>query len=86
LIEGGEADGITALRDPILEPGGLVDKRWGGGAAPGHIAYVVTRLPSAGEIPQVVGPRLGCRVFTPAAYGVDLAALCLNGAVSVSPD
>jgi DNA-binding SARP family transcriptional activator/ABC-type transport system substrate-binding protein len=28
---------------------------------------------------QFIDPRIGCRVFTPAAYGLDLAALCLNG-------
>jgi class 3 adenylate cyclase/ABC-type transport system substrate-binding protein len=27
----------------------------------------------------VIGPRLGCRVFPPFGFGVDLAALCLEG-------
>ena len=27
---------------------------------------------------QFLSPRLGCRVFPPFGYGVDLAALCLN--------
>jgi hypothetical protein len=26
-----------------------------------------------------LSPRLGCRVFPPLGYGIDLAALCLNG-------
>jgi class 3 adenylate cyclase/ABC-type transport system substrate-binding protein len=32
-----------------------------------------------GRAGTVVGPRLGCRVFPPFGYGVDLAALCLAG-------
>jgi ABC-type oligopeptide transport system substrate-binding subunit len=28
---------------------------------------------------QVVGPRVGCQVFTTFGYGLDLAALCVNG-------
>jgi ABC-type oligopeptide transport system substrate-binding subunit len=31
------------------------------------------------QISQVIGPRVGCRVFTTFGYGLDLAALCLNG-------
>ena len=31
-------------------------------------------------IPSLLSPRLGCRVFPPFGYGVDLAALCLNKA------
>jgi hypothetical protein len=30
------------------------------------------------QISQYLGARLGCRVFTPSSYGVDLAALCLS--------
>jgi hypothetical protein len=43
---------------------------------------------SANEVPvaayatphasQFVGPRIGCRMFTPFGYGLDLAALCIN--------
>jgi DNA-binding SARP family transcriptional activator/ABC-type oligopeptide transport system substrate-binding subunit len=32
----------------------------------------------AAQTSQFIGPRIGCRVFTPAAPGLDLAALCLN--------
>ncbi|HEY3192381.1 MAG TPA: BTAD domain-containing putative transcriptional regulator [Solirubrobacterales bacterium] len=32
----------------------------------------------AGQTSQFIGPRIGCRVLTPAASGLDLAALCLN--------
>jgi DNA-binding SARP family transcriptional activator/ABC-type transport system substrate-binding protein len=28
-IENGESDGITSMFDPALEPGGLIDRRWG---------------------------------------------------------
>jgi hypothetical protein len=31
------------------------------------------------HVGTVLGPRLGCRVFPPFGYGVDLAALCLDG-------
>ncbi|HZC54391.1 MAG TPA: hypothetical protein VE441_18125, partial [Mycobacterium sp.] len=30
------------------------------------------------ETSQIVGPGVGCRVFTPFGYGLDLAALCVN--------
>jgi hypothetical protein len=29
-------------------------------------------------VPVLLGPRLGCRVFPPWAFGIDLAALCLE--------
>jgi hypothetical protein len=29
---------------------------------------------------QFIGPRIGCRVFSPFAYGLDLAAACINAA------
>jgi class 3 adenylate cyclase/ABC-type transport system substrate-binding protein len=32
-----------------------------------------------GSIGTVIGPRLGCRVFPPLGFGIDLAALCLEG-------
>jgi hypothetical protein len=28
---------------------------------------------------QFIGPRIGCRVFSPFAYGLDLAAMCATG-------
>jgi hypothetical protein len=28
---------------------------------------------------QFIGPRIGCRVFSPFAYGLDLAAMCTAG-------
>lgn len=28
---------------------------------------------------QFIGPRIGCRVFSPFAYGLDLAAMCVTG-------
>jgi ABC-type oligopeptide transport system substrate-binding subunit len=31
---------------------------------------------------QFIGPRIGCRVFSPFAYGLNLAALCTTGALS----
>jgi hypothetical protein len=33
---------------------------------------------STGVVGSFLSPRLGCRVFPPFGYGVDLAALCLN--------
>jgi ABC-type oligopeptide transport system substrate-binding subunit len=33
----------------------------------------------AHQTSQFINPRIGCRVLTPAAHGLDLAALCLNG-------
>jgi ABC-type oligopeptide transport system substrate-binding subunit len=32
----------------------------------------------APQFSQFIGPRIGCRVFTPVGYGLDLAALCVN--------
>jgi hypothetical protein len=32
----------------------------------------------AHQTSQITDPRLGCRVLTTAAYGLDLAAHCLN--------
>jgi ABC-type oligopeptide transport system substrate-binding subunit len=32
----------------------------------------------APQISQFIGPGIGCRVFTPVGYGLDLAALCVN--------
>ena len=29
-------------------------------------------------VPALLGPRLGCRVFPPWGFGIDLAALCLE--------
>jgi hypothetical protein len=28
---------------------------------------------------QFIGPRIGCRVFSPFAHGLDLAAVCMKG-------
>jgi hypothetical protein len=28
---------------------------------------------------QFIGPRIGCRVFSPFAYGLNLAAMCPTG-------
>jgi hypothetical protein len=33
----------------------------------------------AAQSSQFIDPRIGCRVLTSAAHGLDLAALCLNG-------
>jgi hypothetical protein len=30
------------------------------------------------QISQFIGPRIGCRVFTPFANGLDLATACIN--------
>jgi hypothetical protein len=32
----------------------------------------------SGAVPTFLSPNLGCRVFPPFGYGVDLAALCPN--------
>jgi len=41
---------------------------------------VIDEVPLAailyGATPTLLGPGLGCRVFPPFGYGVDLAALC----------
>jgi ABC-type oligopeptide transport system substrate-binding subunit len=31
------------------------------------------------QVSQFIGPEIGCRVFTPFGYGLDLAALCAKG-------
>ena len=41
--------------------------------------YVNVVAYGAAQSSQFIDPRIGCRVLTPAAYGLDLAALCLNG-------
>jgi peptide/nickel transport system substrate-binding protein len=41
--------------------------------------YVNVVAYGAHQTSQIIDPRIGCRVLTPAAYGLDLAALCLNG-------
>ena len=41
--------------------------------------YVNVVAYGAARSSQFIDPRIGCRVLTPAAYGLDLAALCLNG-------
>ena len=45
-----------------------------------HLAHY--EVPAAAyatpQTSQYFSPRLGCRIFTPFGYGVDLAALCLN--------
>ena len=41
-------------------------------------AQVVPAVPfAAGATTAYLGPSLGCRVFPPYGYGLDLAALCL---------
>ncbi len=40
--------------------------------------YVNLVAYGAHQTSQFVDPRIGCRVLTPAAYGLDLAAMCLN--------
>jgi DNA-binding SARP family transcriptional activator len=37
---------------------------------------------SSPQTSQFIGPAIGCRVFTSFGYGLDLAALCLNGSTS----
>lgn len=59
----------------------------GGEARQRSAAALADRL-SANEVPvaayatphasQFVGPRIGCRMFTPFGYGLDLAAICIN--------
>jgi len=41
--------------------------------------YVNVVAYGAYQTSQFIDPRIGCRVLTPAAYGLDLAATCLNG-------
>jgi ABC-type oligopeptide transport system substrate-binding subunit len=41
--------------------------------------YVNVVAYGAHQTSQIIDPRIGCRVLTPAAYGLDLAALCLDG-------
>ena len=43
-IENGTSEGITSMFDPALEPGGLIDQRWGpdSTAAPGRQRYFLT--------------------------------------------
>jgi DNA-binding SARP family transcriptional activator/ABC-type transport system substrate-binding protein len=62
-------------------------KRSGGGrqAAAAALAdrltarYVSVVAYGAAQSSQFINPRIGCRVLTPVAYGLDLAAVCLNG-------
>jgi len=37
---------------------------------------------SVPQTSQFIGPRIGCRLFTSFGYGLDLAALCMNGSAS----
>jgi DNA-binding SARP family transcriptional activator/ABC-type transport system substrate-binding protein len=41
--------------------------------------YVQVVAYGAHQTSQYIDPRIRCRVLTPAAYGLDLAAMCLNG-------
>jgi class 3 adenylate cyclase/ABC-type transport system substrate-binding protein len=53
-------------------------------AAAAHLADrlvaddVVLATDGNGVVTALLSPRLGCRVFPPLGYGIDLAALCLN--------
>jgi hypothetical protein len=41
--------------------------------------YVNVVAYGAAQSSQFIDPGIGCRVLTPVAYGLNLAALCLNG-------
>jgi ABC-type oligopeptide transport system substrate-binding subunit len=41
--------------------------------------YVTVVAYGTHQTSQYIHPRIGCRVLTPAAYGLDLAALCVDG-------
>ena len=84
-VEDGSWDGIVNMDDPLLAPSGALADRWGAGsltAAAGDQRYFVVRSVAVDGAHRVNGqffsPRLGCRIFPPFAYGVDLAALCVN--------
>jgi DNA-binding SARP family transcriptional activator len=76
LVTTGAADGITYLPSLSLQPGGLIDRRWASpSTATSHPGYHLTQ--SDGDtIAQLIGPRIGCRMYNPHAYGLDLAAIC----------
>jgi len=84
-VEAGSWDGIVNLYDPLLDPAGALAQIWGPGspaAVDGDQRYFPVRLPAAEGAHEVNGqffsPRLGCLIFPPRSYGVDLAALCVN--------
>jgi hypothetical protein len=87
--------GLHAIPHGWLPPG--VQKKIGGlaylsgdarQAAAGRIAdeLAAAQVPVAGygvpQTSQFVAPRVGCRLFTSFGYGLDLAALCMNGPAS----
>jgi DNA-binding SARP family transcriptional activator/ABC-type transport system substrate-binding protein len=78
-IENGHSDGITSMFDPALEPGGLVDRRWGANsaAAPGDQRYFLTPE-SATRFIAFNGSRgifADARVRRAAALAIDRDAL-----------
>jgi DNA-binding SARP family transcriptional activator/outer membrane protein assembly factor BamB len=75
LVINGTADGITYLPNPRLEPGGPVNHHFASTAPRRRPSYRTTR--SSGHIiAQLVGPGIGCRIYSPHAYGLDLTAIC----------
>jgi DNA-binding SARP family transcriptional activator len=75
LVINGIADGITYLPNPRLDPGGPVNRRFASTAPTRRPSYRATRS-NRHIIAQLVGPRLGCRIYNPHAYGLDLTAIC----------
>ena len=67
---------ITYLPTPRLRPGGPVDRRRAStDTTTTRPSYHLTH--SGGHnIAQLIGPAIGCRIYNPRAYGLDLAAIC----------
>ncbi|MFL5799235.1 MAG: BTAD domain-containing putative transcriptional regulator [Actinomycetota bacterium] len=84
-VEDGSWDGIVNLYDPLLDPAGAIAQKWGPAspaAVDGDQRYFPVPLPAVDGTHEVNGqffsPRLGCLVFPPFGYGLDLGALCIN--------
>jgi hypothetical protein len=76
LVTTSGADGITYLPSNRLRPGGPVDRRWRSTSThTGRPSYHVTQS-DGHTIAQLIGSRIGCRIYNPYAFGLDLAAIC----------
>jgi ABC-type transport system substrate-binding protein len=71
--------GVRARLERVAAKGG--DGRQAAAASlADHLATVEAPVAAYGipQTSQFIGPRIGCRVFSPFAYGLDLAAACIN--------
>lgn len=77
LTREGQLDGITAPQGRPYMPGARAEQRWGAATRRTGQKLIVTQSDGT-RIAQLLGPRIGCRVYSAAAKGIDLAAICLR--------